>query len=284
MDPVVGAAAAKLVGDIGAEGTKTGSGLLTRVLGPSADVIGEALARYTEFRMANVARIVERADKKTSSSARTGSVPPRVAHRLLEGGSYCDDELMAEYLSGVLAGSRTPSGRDDRAIAWSDLVSGMSSLELRAHYLLYREWAALLRGRTDINLGVDTGRKQSVMYVPLDQFAQALVGESAVDPEDALVHSVLGLVRRGLVADTYAYGRKETLVRPNSPYDPFLEVRPSSSGIELFGWSQGRPGLRPRDLGTLDQEFEGTDIAPRLAAVLPSLPDPPDGVSAMESS
>jgi len=79
---------------------------------------------------------------------------------------------MAEYLGGVLAASRSRGGRDDRAIAWSNLVTSLSSVQVRAHFLLYREWAALLRGRSRVdtdtrsvipNLVVDTGSSWGVM-------------------------------------------------------------------------------------------------------------------------
>src|SRR4051794_14534377 len=89
-----------------AAGAAVGSRTVDKVLGPSAEHLGEILnERLTEFRARNIGRVIEAADRK---GGRDGTVPPRVAHRLLEDGSYCDDELMAEYLGGVLAGSRTP--------------------------------------------------------------------------------------------------------------------------------------------------------------------------------
>jgi hypothetical protein len=55
-----------------------------------------------------------------------------------------DNEVLVEYLSGVLASSRTSDGQDDSGISWSSLLSTMSSVQIRAHFLLYREWAELL--------------------------------------------------------------------------------------------------------------------------------------------
>lgn len=86
-----------------------------KVLGRSLDVVGETLERWTTLRLENVARITENAAKKAGDSLdREGTVPARVAMRIFEKGSYSDDQLVVEYLGGVLASSRTELGRDDR--------------------------------------------------------------------------------------------------------------------------------------------------------------------------
>lgn len=90
---------------------------LARVLGPSADAVGQALRRYTEYQLRNVRRIVESADAKSSSLDEGAIANARVAHVVLADGPYCDDELTAHYLGGLLAGSRSPQGRDDRAVS-----------------------------------------------------------------------------------------------------------------------------------------------------------------------
>jgi hypothetical protein len=72
---------------------------LSRVFGPSADAPGQALGRGTEFRLRNIGRIVEKADQKLGDRADgPGSVPLRVIGTILDEGSYCDDELIVEYL------------------------------------------------------------------------------------------------------------------------------------------------------------------------------------------
>lgn len=45
----------------------------------------------------------------------SGNVPLRVWKEILETGSLCTDELLIEYYSGLLATSRTATGKDDRA-------------------------------------------------------------------------------------------------------------------------------------------------------------------------
>ena len=185
-DPLMGTVLAKALGTAGAQSEKAATGLFVRVLGPSADEIGEALRRYTAYRLRNVGRIVSNADAKTDDSEEDVIVNPRVARVLIEEGSYCDDDLMANYLGGVLASSRTRDGRDDRAVTWSRLITDLSALQVRAHYLLYREWAARLQGIVPFNLAYPEIVERAVMHIDLEEFNPALARGSGVDYHRAL--------------------------------------------------------------------------------------------------
>jgi hypothetical protein len=260
-DPIVTGATSKSTEPTDEQAEAIAPSLLARVLGPSADAVGEDLRTYTEYRARNVARIVERADAKSRSRGAGTRVNPRVAHVLLADGSYCDDELMANYLGGVLAGSRTPDGLDDRAVAWSKVITSLSSLQIRAHYLLYREWAARLRVIAVYDLGVDAVRIQATMEVSSTEFAKLLVAESDVEDNDAMSHAIGGLARVGLLDAKFLYNGE--LVR----------VIPSIMGLELYGWAQGLPGLSPRSFASKAELFDLEGAIPRLSfVVFPKLP------------
>lgn len=274
-EPIVGMAIARAEETDEADTEKVARGLLIRVLGPSAEAIDEAIGRYTAYRVRNVGAIIERADAKSRDSIETRKVVnPRVAHVLLEDGSYCDDELMTDYLGGVLAGSRTPRGRDDRAVAWSDVVTSLSTLEVRAHYLLYREWAARLHGMDSLNLGISEDRYRATMDVDLGEFLPALIHEVEVPAQDALGHSIPGLIRVGLLENEYYIGPRENTGEPDPKFEHLLRVMPSVIGLELYGWAQGLPGLSPGDFPVKAVAFDLEAAIPRLASVvLPFLPD-----------
>lgn len=237
MDPVSFAAAraAKSVrGDSGK--------LMSRLLGPACDVIGEWLADKASYRLNNVHRIVGSAAGKTNLEIH-GEVPPRVAHRILQEGSFSDDQLMAEYLGGVLAASRTPSGRDDRGVAWNDIVSSMSSLEVRAHFILYRAWDDALHGRADVNLWKQEDRRSARLFADEIEFQQRLLATSdGVPVSDALSHALLGLERRGLL-DSAAWGTRDYVRYQNHDFAYVITAELTLAGIELYGWALGLPGL-----------------------------------------
>jgi hypothetical protein len=258
------------------ESKKIARGLLIRVLGPAADAINEALGRYTSYRVGNVGAIIERADAKSRDSVESRKVVnPRVAHVLLEDGSYCDDDLMIDYLGGVLAGSRTPHGRDDRAVAWSHVVTSLSTLEVRAHYLLYREWAARLHGLADLNLGVSADRYRATMDLDLGEFLPLLIEGIEVPVQDALGHAIPGLIRVGLLENEYYIGPRENTGEPDARFEHLLRVMPSVIGLELYGWAQGLSGLSPGDFPAKVTAFELEEAIPHLTGVLlPNLPAP----------
>lgn len=240
MDPVIAASVAKAAGTAGIEAAAATRNLFTRMFGPAADEIGTAFARWTSYRVGNAQRIVEKAETKTRTEG--GAVPPRVAAHLLEDGSWVEDELTAEYLSGVLAGSRTPDGSDDRGMVWAATVTGMSALEIRAHFLLYRAWAERLPLEAS---GVLWGRlRQCRMDINQGHFIAQLLGNSRLQSAPALTHALMGLERRGLLGDV-AWGPKDHLNYRDPAYDYVVIVQPTAAGMELYGWGLGAPDITP---------------------------------------
>src|SRR5262245_23499596 len=80
-------------------GTAIGSAkLIERILGPTADYIGGGVEAWTKKRVENVARIFRSEQRKLGSRLESeGTVPPRVLKEILQEGSFCDEELSAEY-------------------------------------------------------------------------------------------------------------------------------------------------------------------------------------------
>lgn len=286
MDPIVTGSLAKAADASANESAKVASNLLIRLLGPAADEYGDQLREWVaRQRASRAARLLEKAEAK--SRGRSGSVPPRVAYRVLEDGTLSDDELMSEYLSGVLAGSRSPGGRDDRAVAWSSLVSRMSSLELRTHYLLYREWATGLKGRTDLNLASATDRERAALVLDLMELLSGVQDEENPIPGDQLVtHVVWGLYQHGLI-ENFQYGRATELNlrgplggavrridnpkasgggRPAPAHEYLFQAGPTVRGIELWGWAAGIPSLSPSDFVEDAPVIDADPRLPRLVS------------------
>ena len=112
--------------------------LVSKILGPTAEYIGEGIKTWTEKRVNNVRRIFANAAKKLGDRIDSdGQVPPRILRGILEEGSVTDDPLAADYFGGVLASSRTSIGRDDRGATIISLLSRLSAYQIRTHYVLY---------------------------------------------------------------------------------------------------------------------------------------------------
>jgi hypothetical protein len=181
---------------------------------------------------------------------------------------------MAKYFAGLLAGGRTPSGRDDRAVAWAAMVSNMSALQVRAHFLLYREWALHLHSK-EVHLGQGEARTSARMHVEMIDFMVTLGEGTSVHPGEAMNHAVVGLVRLGPLGDHFGIGKPDKLgyLRHESPYaEGAIIVEPTVAGIELYGCVQGVPVMNP---ATFLSEVDRTavDEVPRLtSAAFPQLP------------
>lgn len=286
-DPVTSAALSKAA----SSAAEAVPGLLTRLLGPSADVLGDALSRWTERRVRNVGRILEKAEEK--AEGREGLASPRIAHRLLEEGSFCDDSLMADYFSGVLAASVSPGGADDSGVGWAALIGTMSSLQVRAHFLFYREWALLLTGRSGIELGQTSDRNRTRLVADATDFVRAMTHVSAdavgasvrpgnasaprvLDVTGMLSHTLTGLHRQGLL-DSYGWGDPATLQKSLRVDVTRTSVSGTMTlpGIELFGWAQGVPSMTWRGIFDHDwSQLSHVDVPRLSSARLPKIDSP----------
>tara|TARA_R110002020_G_scaffold39986_4_gene118267 strand:+ start:3121 stop:3609 length:489 start_codon:yes stop_codon:yes gene_type:complete len=135
IDAIVAAAgAAKATDPIATEAAKAGTALWMKVLGPPAEAIGDHLRARIESwsEDALAARVLKKAAKKVDPTV-PGAVPPRVAADVFDKAQWAEDEFLAEYLSGVLASSRTRDGKDDSGVGWTALVGRLSADQLRMH-------------------------------------------------------------------------------------------------------------------------------------------------------
>jgi hypothetical protein len=224
-----------MASDASSKAMESVNNLLVRALGPSADVIGDYWAgRVSDWVERNRRKLAERTIAKAGD--KPGAVNPRVAVRVLQDASLTDNEVFVEYFSGVLASSRTLDGRDDSGISWSALLSTMSSVQIRAHFLLYREWAELLHDYSPLDLTRIFARRSVSLWVEHGEFATAL----NIVPESSLLqHALTGLARNSLI-DEHDWGARTESHLVNSPYDEVVRAVPSIAGFELYAWAQGR--------------------------------------------
>jgi len=96
-----------------------------------ADEVGESLGEKTSrWRQENALSILEGADEKVSS-IENKQVHPRIMHRVIEDGSWCDDETVREMWSGLLASSCTETGKDDSNLLFINTLNQLSTIEVK---------------------------------------------------------------------------------------------------------------------------------------------------------
>jgi hypothetical protein len=216
-----------------------GAKLLYDVFGDSAKVIGKKLGSYSEIGANNLERVLKRAYHRLQHRKKNqGSVPVRVIQHVISEAYFCIDEVQAEYLGGILASSKGPIARDDRAVSHLALLSTLSTYQIRTHYLLY---SSILRWRGQY-------AEQLVRWLEPQRGVTVVIAEDAyiramefspLEPVPAICqHIFTGLQERGLSEGGMQIVPPNPHVR-GQPDPPFRYFHPTVLGIELFMFGLG---------------------------------------------
>lgn len=242
-----------------------GAKVVEKLLGPTADYVGIGLRDWAEKRVQNAGRIFEKATEKLGAKIdEPGAVPPRVLKEILNEGSYCDDELTAEYFGGVLASSRSGIDRDDRAASYLKLTSELSAYQVRFHYVTYTTLRMLFSG-SGLRPTFGDDLEKMWLFLPQSFLLPAMDFTRGEPAGDILMHCTSGLSRHDLLNEAH-WGNPEHVNSLNKQRkwcdvsEWGMCVRPTQFGIDYWLWAVG--------LGSINRSrFLDTDI------VLPMLPD-----------
>lgn len=187
---------------------------------------GEAVAEHLKARIrARLDRTLVKTKEKTGGSPH--SVSDRVAAKVLNEAAFTDDDLTLEYLAGVMAAS---DPEDDTGAAVVAQIGRLSALQLRLHYVIYRELRRLWPPDKPMNLYMEQEAKNAGVRLTVDD----LLGVIGPEGLGLLGSTVPALVREGLLN-----GQFEFSPEGDDPPKITLRVRPSGVGAGLFLWGHG---------------------------------------------
>jgi len=240
--------------------------LAERILGPSVDLFGKALENWTARGIRNIERILRKAEFNLGDKAKDpGSVPPRILGEVLAQGAVCEDDLSAEYLGGILASSRTPDGKDDRAASFLAITAQLSSFQLRLHYVCYSSWHKRysINWFRDIQADVIDRMISALTYEYLASNLEIDLSAEHRRPAILFNHAIRGLDRLDLIEnfvdgsglDLNNFAKMNDLEIP--PETEFL-VRPTTLGGELYLWGTGN-GTYVEEI-SLAKDLPGTNV------------------------
>ena len=231
---------------IGAIAAYLGKDGLQKLLGPTADYLGGELQEFTKKRIENVGKIFSKAEEKLGENIDSpGHVPPKVLKTIVNEGSYCEDEVAVDYFGGILASSRTELGRDDRGARIAKILDGMSTYQIRSHYIIYSlikkvfSESGYLYNQND--------RHKMELFIPMNVYIASMqFDEKEIQQFGAILnHALFGLSNDDLI-ETFQYGPQDHIEKhfPEAGADGIL-VSPSAFGAELYlwGYGQGNRGL-----------------------------------------
>ena len=214
---------------------------IAKLLGPTAEYLGEGLKDLTRRRVASIGKMFSNASKRLGNRLDApGQVPPRILRTVMNEASYSEDSLVLEYFGGVLASSRTELGRDDRGARLMKTVDNLSAYQIRTHYLLYSTIATLF-AKSGRRLGTGQDRRLLGVFLPLEGYAKCMMFSQKEWANPQILHHIWhGLGSDGLIENDWLFGDVE-MVKSKFAGAPEggIVCYPSALGAELFLWALG---------------------------------------------
>jgi hypothetical protein len=227
---------------LGALAAYLGKDGIQKLLGPTADYLGQGLRDFTQKRIETIGKIFTVAEERLGSKIDTpGEVPPKVLKAVVDEGSFSNSDLSVEYLGGILASSRTEQGRDDRGARIAKIVDSLSNYQLRCHYLVYSTIRILFAGK-GLSMRLDDRPKLQI-FMPYPGFFAAMDFSQAEMAQIAslLSHIFFGLHGDNLLEGTWRYGDKENIAKVfAAAQEGGIVCQPSALGTEIFLWAFGQ--------------------------------------------
>jgi hypothetical protein len=243
----------------------------------------DAVAEHWKDRIkARLDRTAQSAREKAGDRSLEAS--ERIMFKVLTEAASSDDEIVAEYLGGVLAAS----GPDDSAASIVGQIGRLSSRELRLHFSIYRELHRLLHLPNapilqDINNDWHTGRTLE-LFVDLDELRGSVGLPLTPDGVVGLQTALRSLAREQLVAPYGGHGMTfgpahegfmvasahdlEAYVGNRSVPSAGVIVRPTVTGMTMMVWGVGARDPSPAT-------FQGL---PTISPSVPTVPTCPSAV------
>jgi hypothetical protein len=255
------------------------SALTLKLLGPTVNYLGSGLQAWSETRVENIRGIFSKAEQKVEMAAllESGAVPPRVLRGVLSEGSFVTDELFQDYFGGVLLSSHSEGGRDDRAATYIELLSRLSTYQIRTHYVLYSAAQAACYMLPEVDLSDVAGRERVgdfFVRFPKFIFALDLSDDEMDDLSAVLTHALVGLHREGLIGVHWHFSTDVDNVSASEAGRGYkfpcggLVFGISMFGIELFAAAHGFSGEPARTFTEPTASFDAamSTPVPRVSA------------------
>lgn len=249
---------------LGAIAAYLGKDGLQKLLGPTADYLGQGLRDFTQKRVETIGQIFQKAESKLGEKVESpGEVPPKVLKAILDEGSFSNDGLAVEYLGGILASSRTEHGRDDRGARIAKIVDSLSTYQLRTHYLVYSTVRKLFAAK-GLSMNMNDRPKMQI-FIPFSGYFAAMDFSAAEigKVNSLLSHIFFGLHGDNLLEGHWQYGDRDSIKSLFAgANEGGIVCQPSSLGTEVFLWAFGQADM------PLDYIF-----SPDLAASVVDMPE-----------
>ena len=209
-----------------------------KLLGPSCEYFGQKTKSLIERCDINLGNVIRNAINKVGDKINEpGSVNPRVLKLVSDEARFIENGLAVEYFGGVLASSRSSTYSDDTALLFLSAIKSMSTLELRAHYLIYMAIKSAYEiNREYINISSQKTLDNMYVRIPFTLFKEKMEFGDMDDSHVITLHIIESLKRIGIVSNSsqYRFGANLQDISHST-----LSISPTIYGINLLFWAYG---------------------------------------------
>lgn len=216
-----------------------------KLLGPTIEYVGSEIKNLVERCNINIEDIFTKATYKAEHKLDSeGQVSPRVLRRVLTDGAFCNSEVVRDYYAGILAASRTENIEDDRGVMFMDILSSLTTSQVKLHQLIF---SSILKTFT---LKDYISEDNHGIFIPNNLF------EITGNKEYWMEHALEGLVRQRIIESEYSVNQPIIKLKEYNKNinEPGFIVSPLTTGAELFMWSLGKEDI------SFNEYFEFSDI------------------------
>lgn len=248
-----------------------GAGAITqlalKILGPTADYLGQRLLDSVKA-AENIARVMTKAITKLGSRAdEPGYVKPKVVKSFLEEAPFAEDEITAEYLSGVLASSRDVDPHDFGA-GWISTIGRLSTATLKAHYLIFMALHDKYQG-SGLEIGTEAHRMSVIIH--LNQLIERVGGGLDFVGMNRVYQELIreDILREAAMGTAESFRERRVVSGRSIPWENFIYLTPTSIGVSLLLAASGNLDVPPNMfLNTSLQGIESDGLPDLLTDVL----------------
>lgn len=209
--------------------------LMDRTAGPAIEAGGRAVVDRIRTRLDS---FLERTKERSGRAPL--EVDDRMALKVLQEAGTVDDEVLKDYLGGVLLSS-AGGHRQDQGSAVLATLSSLSTMQVRGHFAIYSALRRLMLGE-GVNMYDDGALRAYTLFVDQEEFFAAVgVAPTEVPTPHPVPHVSRGLHRAELVGRHFGSSDAQMLHNYGLPDSdrPGLVVQPTSAGAELYLWGHG---------------------------------------------
>lgn len=230
-----------------------------KLAGPTFDYVGEGIKNSIEKKFKNISNIMIKGTKKLGDKIYTdGQVNPRILKEIIEEGSYVEEEIVAEYFSGILVSSRCIEGKDDRGLFMLSLLKGMSACDILIHCILYKTIKEEYNN-SKYQIGDPKDRIKMKTFIPYVELVNSLKSiKLNCEYETVIVDTMFILSQYDLIDSEWLLSPKENIEKQTKgkANQDGLWFTPSALGARLMLWAYGYGSTSNKNFFALNIIFE----------------------------